>query len=140
MTKESAMSILQNDILLQEAKRNNDFLILKEQLNTTYESLRPINFIKNTIKDVTASPDIKEGIGKTLIGIATGFLAKKIMLGSSENPIKKIAGMALQAIVTKIATNNSDKIKDSGINIFYTIKSLINPTKKETENHVLNED
>lgn len=140
MTKESAMSILQNDILLQEAKRNNDFLILKEQLNTTYESLRPINFIKNTIKDVTASPDIKEGIGKTLIGIATGFLAKKIMLGSSENPLKKIAGMALQAIVTKIATNNSDKIKDSGINIFYTIKSLINPTKKETENHVLNED
>ncbi len=140
MTKESAMSILQNDILLQEAKRNNDFLILKEQLNTTYESLRPINFIKNTIKDVTASPDIKEGIGKTLIGIATGFLAKKIMLGSSQNPLKKIAGMALQAIVTKIATNNSDKIKDSGINIFYTIKSLINPTKKETENHVLNED
>ena len=34
------------------------------QLNGVLESIKPINLIKDTFKAVTASPDLKNGIGK----------------------------------------------------------------------------
>lgn len=129
MSKESAMSILQRDILLQEAKRSNDFLVLKKQLNITYESLKPINLIKNTIHDMTSSTDMKDGIGKVVIGMASGYLAKKAVFGSSHNPFKILAGLALQTIVSKVASKNSDKIKNSGFTFFNVLKAFLLPKK-----------
>jgi len=136
----NATDILNRDILLLEAKRAGAQQILKEQLHSAFESLKPLNLIKSTIEDVTHSPEIKNGIGKAAIGAAAGFLLKKLVFGSSVNPLKKLAGVAFQAIVTNIAAKNSDKIKDTGVNIFEIAKSLIIPKKKETTTSGENND
>jgi len=139
MKTETATDSLNRDILLLEEKRCKEFNNLKEQLHTTYESLKPINLIKSTIIDVTQSPDIKEGMGKAAIGMASGYLLKKLVFGSSINPFKKLAGVAFQAIVTNVAAKNSDKIKETGINIFEIAKALIMPKKKEAEKSKVSE-
>ena len=130
MKNETATDILNRDILLLEQRRFEQFQDLKEQLHVTYESLKPINLIKNTFKDVTHSPDIKDGIGKAAIGMVSGYLLKRVVFGSSANPIKKLAGVAFQTLVTNVAAKNSDKIKEKGINLFKIAKSLILPNKK----------
>ena len=73
--------------------------LLKEQLLDTCESLKPINLIKSTLKEAYSAPDFKTNIVKTVIGIATGFVAKKVLIGNTHNPIKKIAGFILEMVV-----------------------------------------
>ena len=134
MKKENATDILARDILLLEAKRAGELSDLKNQVHLAFESIRPINLIKSTIEDVTHSPDVKGGIGKAAIGVATGFIVKKLLFGGhSLNPLKRLAGVALQTIVTNVAANNSDKIKEGGATLFEMAKALINRKRKKPE-------
>ena len=130
MKTESSTDILNREIFLLEQKRLVEFRNLKEQLHTTYESLKPINFLKSTFEDVTHSPEIKGGVGKAAIGMVSGYLLKKLMFGPSINPIKNILGVAFQALITNVAAQNSDKIKETGINVFEIAKAIFMPKKK----------
>ena len=130
MKKENAIDILNRDILLLEAKRNEQFLDLKEEMLQTIESLKPVNFIKNVFKSATESPEITNGFSKAALGVTSGHLIKKLLFGSSLNPLKRMAGIAVQAIVTNLVSNNTEKIQESGKGIFNTLKSLITSKKK----------
>ena len=132
MKKETAAEVLRRDIVKLEARRSEDLHLLKEQLHDTYESLKPANIIKSIFKSATESPELTTGIGKAAMGVTAGHLIKKLIFGSSHNPLKKMAGVAIQAIVTNLVSNNSEKIQASGKNIFQTIKSLITSKKNET--------
>ena len=131
MKTETATQILHREIIFLERKRSEEFKELKEQLHTTYESLKPINLLKSTFEEVTQSPDIKRDIGKAAIGMFSGYLLKKLVFTSSVNPFKILAGVAFQALATNVAAKNSDKIKETGINIFEIVKALIKPKKRE---------
>lgn len=136
MKKESAIDILNRDILLLEVKRNQQLLDLKDQLHHTYESLQPVNLIKGVFKSATESPDFANGLSKAALGVTSGHLIRKLLFGSSHNPLKKMAGIAIQAIVTNVVSNNSEKIQESGKGLFDTIKSLITSKKEKEPEHV----
>jgi len=131
MKKPIAPGILDQDILLSEMKCREDFKALKEQVQLTYESLKPINLIKNAFKNATELPEMKQGLGKVAIGVASGYLAKNLIFHSSNNFFKRITGIALQTIVTNITAKNFDEISQSGVGIFNVLKSLIVPKRKE---------
>lgn len=133
MKAEKATDKLARDLLLLEAKRSNDWDDLTEEVREGFESLRPINLIKSTVKEMTEAPDIKGGVGKVAIGMATGYLLKKIFFRSSHNPLKNIAATAFQTLATNIATRNSDKIKEGGIDVFEIAKELIMHKKEQPE-------
>ena len=46
-------------ILLLENKQAQEAILLKEQFNLTYESIKPINFIRSTLKELVTAPDFK---------------------------------------------------------------------------------
>jgi hypothetical protein len=98
-------------ILLLENKKVQEELLLKEQFKITYENLKPVNFIKNTIKDLVTAPDFKEDVLNTSISLAAGYLSKKIAIGSTNNPFKKILGGFLQIGVTSLVSKNSNDIR-----------------------------
>lgn len=131
MKKESAIDILNRDILLLEAKRNVQFLELKGEVNQTIESLKPINLIKGIFKSATESPELKNGLSTAALSVTSGHLIKKLLFGSSHNPLKRMAGAAVQAIVTNLVSNNSEKIQESGQGILNTIKSFISSKKEK---------
>ncbi|MHB8259610.1 MAG: hypothetical protein ACYDCN_00775 [Bacteroidia bacterium] len=94
-----------------EIKQANELVLLKEQFSTTYESLKPLNILKRQLKEVVSSPEVKNSLLATLVGLAGGYISKKVMVGGSKNPIKKIIGTLLELGVANIASKNPETIK-----------------------------
>lgn len=113
MEKITNITELNRAILILEAKQNLDGAILKEQFEITYESLKPINLIKNIFNELTETPDFKNDLLNTSLSIVVGYFSKKIAIGSTNNPIKQILGTILQMGVTSIVSKNSEGIKST---------------------------
>jgi hypothetical protein len=118
MEKITSATGLKNAILLLETDQTIQGQLLKEQFNFAYESFKPVNLIKSTVKDLASSPYLIDNILATAIGIATGFLSKKIFVGSSGNLFRKLLGSFLQAGVTNTVSQHPDAIKSFGQLIF----------------------
>lgn len=123
MKKNSPNDLLDEEIEVLEIKRTQQLIQLKEQLHAVHESIKPINIIKDTVRKVTSSPDLKSGIGKTAIGVASRLLVKNLIFRKTHNPLKLFAGIVLQTVASGIASNNSDKIKSTGQKLFHALLS-----------------
>lgn len=123
MKKITPIEQLQEQILLLEAKRVNDEALLKAEFKTTFESIKPINIIKNILDELIDLPDFKEDIVDTTLGLVTGYLSKKVVFGSTHSPIKQILGSLLQVGVTSLVTKNADGIKSFASHIIDNIFS-----------------
>lgn len=111
MKKITSTAELKESIFLLEMKQANETTLLKEQFKITYESLRPVNLVKNTIRELVTTTDFKGGLLNTTLSLTAGYLTKKIVVGSTHNPLKKILGSLLQMSVTNIASKNTDGIR-----------------------------
>ncbi len=112
MEKQNAISSLKESIRLLEIKQAEEGAILKEQFAVTIESLKPINLLKTTIKEMTNSVDLKSNLSETVISIVAGYLTKKMMVNSKSGPFMKILGAILQFGVTSVIAQNADNIRD----------------------------
>jgi hypothetical protein len=120
---------LKNAILLLEVEQASNRQLLKEQLNITYESLKPINIIRKTLRDIISSQDLTDNIIGTASGLASGYLSKKIFIGTSGNLIRKLVGSILQFGVTTIVSQHPDTIRSIGKSIvkYFFSKRETNP-------------
>ena len=107
-------------------------IVLKEQLLATYQSLKPLNILKNTLKDAVTSPGIIGDILGTTVGLATGYLSKKVMVGTSHNMFRKIIGSILQFGVTNVVARHPDDIKTIGQSILHSIFHKKETTSKKS--------
>ena len=110
MKKNNHIDCLNAQIASLQLKQENELLLLKQQMHLTYESLKPINLIKNTFKEMVSSPDFKSNIFKSALGLLTGYFSKKILVGSSHNPIKKVLGTVLEFAVANIVSNHQNEV------------------------------
>jgi hypothetical protein len=118
MQKITSTAELKNAIQLLEAEHALKGQLLKDQLFLTYESLKPINILRKTLKEITSSKDLIDNIPGTLIGLASGYLSKKIFTGGSGNIFRKLLGAVLQFGITNVVAKNSDIIRSTGLAIF----------------------
>jgi len=102
MRQLNATQSLDEKILMLEGRKVYELQQLKEQWGTTYESMKPVNLIKSAFHEVTTSPDVKHNVVNTVVGLASGYLSKKILFGTTHNPISKVAASILQFAVTNI--------------------------------------
>jgi hypothetical protein len=109
---------LKNAIQLLEVEQANKEQLLKEQLYITYESFKPVNLIKGTLNDIASSPYLIDNILSTAIGLATGFLSKKIFIGASGSKFRKLIGSILQFGVINAVNQHHDTIRSLGQVIF----------------------
>jgi len=105
---------LKDAIQLLEAEQSIKGQLLREQLFLTYEGLKPINLLKNALKEISSTPYLIDNISGTAMGLLGGFLSKKIFVGASGNLIRKLFGSVLQIGVTNLVTQNSEIIKSVG--------------------------
>jgi hypothetical protein len=118
---------LRKAILLLEIKQANEGKLLKEQFSVTYESLKPVNLIKNTFSELITAPDLKGNLLNAVISLTAGYLTKKTIVGQSHNPIKTIIGSLLQMGVSNLVAKNADGIKSSVSDL---INNFLNRNKK----------
>jgi hypothetical protein len=113
MEKKYTEESLKEAIMMLEIKHAEEGRQLKEQLVTTFNNLNPFNFIKNAIGEISISSELKNSIIDSVVGIATGFISKKLLVGSSGSKVLKLAGVLLQYGLTSIVTKNFESIKNT---------------------------
>lgn len=99
-----------------EIKQVEEGAILKEQLVLTYESLKPVNFLKNLVKDVYSSESLKDELINTAVSVASGLVSKKLVVRRSNNEVLKLLGLAVQLGITTFVSKKMDVLKDAAIN------------------------
>ena len=112
-------------ILELEQRRTIQEKDLIEHFNFTYQSFRPLNLIKNAIEDIAGSPEIRDNVINAAVGVGTGFVTKKLLVGKSPSLFKKILGGAVEFVVANVVAKHTDDIKAYGtgfINRFFKNK------------------
>lgn len=93
-------------------QREEAFMNLQRQFHETVTSLSPANLIKNSIQNVASSTEIRQSLLNKVIGLATGYVSKKVVMGSSSNPIKNVIGALFQFGVAQLVSGKLDQKLD----------------------------
>ncbi|MDP1802951.1 MAG: hypothetical protein Q8L81_16435 [Bacteroidota bacterium] len=97
MNKITSSTELREAILRLEIKQGEDERLLKEEFKSTYERMKPVNIIKNSIKEIVATTNIKENLLKVVISVATNYFLKSSLQNSTKSPVKMILQKILGA-------------------------------------------
>ena len=117
MTTIHSASDLRSRILLLEAKTLQQEKEIKETASAALNSLKPANLIKSTFQSTMKSPGVGKNLIQGALGLAAGFLSKKLFVMGSGNIIKKALGTVVELGVAKAVAKNADKITSSGIKL-----------------------
>ena len=130
MQKITSRTELNNAIQLLEEEQTVKGKLLKEQVFIIYESLKPANLIKSALKDLSSSPYLIENVLGSVVGIATGYASKRLVVGASAGIIKKLFGTILQFGVTNLVARHPDAIKSVG---HYIIQQIFRKKDKDPQ-------
>lgn len=130
MEKQNAVATLKESIRILEIRQAEEGQQLNAQLRLTYESLKPINLIKNSIKDLAESFEIKNSLFETIFTIVSGYFAQRMIVSSKSNVFKKLLGLLMQFGVSNIVLKNMETIR---IFVSNLIEKIINPNEEDLE-------
>ncbi|MDR3653713.1 MAG: hypothetical protein P4L34_12180 [Paludibacter sp.] len=97
-----------------ELERDIQGELFKEDLFRVYENLKPLSILKNTLTEISSSQFLIDNVLGSSVGLLTGYLSKKITLGSTHNPLKKLLGLVLQFGVTEFIAKRPETVKSVG--------------------------
>jgi hypothetical protein len=125
MQKITTDTSLREAIILLELKRADEEKLLREQLHITYESMKPINIIKNTYREVAVSENLKDELVNTSVGLVIGYLSKTLFESVSHSPVRKLIGTAILFGITGAVRKNPEAVKSMAKGLFNVIRSGI---------------
>lgn len=134
MVKINSETDIRAAILLLEVKQEEERLLMKNEFQQAFESIKPINLIKNTFKEVAQSQEIKDNLVNTGVGLAAGYVSKALFEGVTQSPLRKLLGTALMFGITNVITKNPEAVKTVTNGIFVFIKSKFSDKETEPEN------
>jgi hypothetical protein len=84
---------------------------LRETFAVVSENLKPANLIKRGVRSVF-SGNHKEELVNILIGVGTGFLSRKLLLGKPRGFVGRTLAKAVQWGMAGLVSKNADLIKE----------------------------
>ena len=138
MQKITSVTALKDAIGQLEEKQTVSKQVLKTQLQLTVESLRPINLLRSTINEAFSSPNFVDSMLGAAVGQTAGYVSKKMVVGSTRNPIIRLFGSVLQTGIAALLTTYGDTIKETAIIIFKSFfkKKAEQDLKPESESQL----
>jgi hypothetical protein len=131
MTKgTNSTDLLRRIIQEKEAELKAEGAELRTHFYATYESMKPANIIRNTIKDLFSTPDLSNDVVNSVIGVATGLVAREVVVGKSKGLLNKFVGMAVEMVVASNVIGNGDEIRAMA----KVLLKRVLPTAGETKN------
>ncbi len=112
MTQPTAKEKLRESIRQLEIQQAKEGEELKAQFKATYESLKLVNLVKSSLKEVTESVEIKNSLFESIISVVSGYVSRKLMVSKKSNPFAKIVALVVQMGVTKLVANNAEVIRE----------------------------
>jgi hypothetical protein len=110
MAKKPATELLKERIAALEIKQAEEGKAFREELVATYESLKPVNLLKNTVQEFTSSPELKKALFETIVLLINGFITKAVVSSPKNAVWVKLLTTLLQLGVTSALTNRFDLI------------------------------
>lgn len=110
MGKIKSMSDLEDTIQMLELKRDEEVEIMREVFYLTYESLKPINIIKNIFKESVTPFSGKDNLVNTSVGLGFGYLSKILFQSVVKLPFKNLIGSALMLSVENLVAKNPEVV------------------------------
>lgn len=98
-----------------------ELTLLKAQYYKTKEGFKLVNILKNSFKEAVSAPDLKTDAINAAIGFTSGIVARKLMIGKTINPFKKLLGIIVEMAVANKVVKNADGIKSAGSIILNTL-------------------
>lgn len=117
---------LRYEIARLELKQELEKAILKDKLIETYEYFKPGNLIRNSMEEIVSSPNLRSGVINSALGIFAGIMAKKVVAGSTHNPIKQLLGVAMQFGISNLVSKNGDGLR---MVVSQIAKAFVKPKK-----------
>ena len=108
---------LQQQIAYLHSKSDNQKAAIRTHFNKVVESMKPINLLKSTVKDIGESPGLAKTAIGTSVAIGAGVLSKKMIIGKSNNIFKRVLGTVVEFAVARSIANNSEAIASKGISL-----------------------
>jgi|SRR5450432_1026830 len=105
----STIAELQNKAYAQERD-------IAENFKSVTESLKIQNIVKHSLGSLFKGQD-KENIVNILLGLTSGFISRKLLLGKTGGLIGKNLGRVIQWGVAGLVSKNADKIKEKSSEI-----------------------
>ena len=112
----------------------------KKEIEISYEAisenLKPMNIVKSGVRSVF-SGEHKEDLLNALIGLGSGFISRRLLLGKSRGAVGKTVGNAIQWGMAGLVSKNADKIKEKAgliIDKLFRKDKVVKNTKAST-NH-----
>src|SRR3954464_4637990 len=87
---------LKTAIQVLEKKQEDDRREMKEAYQLTAEKFKPANLLKNTVSEIIALPKDNPEIMRVAVGLTAGYIVKRLLVASSLNPFKLLAGNILE--------------------------------------------
>lgn len=98
-----------------QGKREYEKLALQNEFTDFKESLRPKNIIRGIFNDIRESSDVKQDVLRGTLGLVSGFLTNKFLLGSLHGPLKTALSAIIPGLFTSFAIKSPDTIKEKGL-------------------------
>ena len=105
------MQELQREIAALEFQKRAELDQVKQSFATTKEQFAPMSLLHDGLKDAFHDRKIQNGVLDGMLSLATGFLTKKAIVGSSGGIFRQVLGLLVQTGATSALFQNSDKIK-----------------------------
>lgn len=101
----SRTRILEERIEQIKLQQQHDFIALKEQLETTYESLNPVHVFSDLIENSFGNSKLKSTLLKTGLSSAASFLISKFLFKNSKSLLGNLTSTAIQTTTYKLVQN-----------------------------------
>lgn len=125
MDKINTYKELKTTIADLENKHSQEVSRVKTDFSVKMESLRPTNLLKGMYDSLSQSSTLKDEISSTTIGLITGYVSKKIFMGTSHSPVRKLASNLVMIGVTYIVTKHPEEVKLAGRSVFKFFAKMI---------------
>jgi hypothetical protein len=104
---------LKDAILKLESDRVVQGFLIKQEIGHAYDSINPLTLIKENMED-SSSNLLGNNVISTSVGLATGYLIKKWIIGKSENQFRTILGSAAQIGVINVIAHYHSTVEVVG--------------------------
>jgi hypothetical protein len=96
-----------------EAIQERQLEEIKVSFREMGETLSPKNLIKGALRSIVSSPGLRTTAIDTAISASAGLLGRKLITRGSGNILRKVAGTAVQFILSNFVRNKMPKIKEN---------------------------
>jgi len=112
-------------ILQLEIKQAEEAKLLKAQALKAYESIKPVNLIRNTFMEAAESQDLQDNLINASVGLTAGYISKLLFQGVTNSPVKKFLGTAIMFGIKNVVAQNPEAVKSLGKGFFKIIRSFL---------------